>query len=243
MFLGKDDIQLGVNESLFDTSKVISSMVACIVARVGPHQDIMDLAGPSQVPVINALSDMFHPLQALANLMTIQETWSIFSQESDKKALKVAWVGDANNVLFDILITCAKSGIDVSIATPKSIAVDAEILDIARTAADEHNVKIETTNDPIVAVKNADAIITDTWISMGQEAETATKLKQFHGFQVTNQLGSGANDGWRFMHCLPRHKEEADDDVFYGPRSLVFQEAENRKWVMIAVLEWVLSTQ
>lgn len=242
MFLGKDDIQLGVNESLYDTSRVISSMVACMVARVGPHSDVMDLAKASQVPVVNALSDLFHPLQALANLMTLQETYSVF-QKPQAEQIKVAWVGDSNNVLHDILITCAKSGIHVSIATPRSVIPDPEILEIAREAGDPFNVKIETTNDPSKAVTGADAIITDTWISMGQESETLTKLKIFEGFQVTNKLGITANDKWRFMHCLPRHQEEVDDDVFYGPRGLVFEEAENRKWVMIAVLEWVLSTQ
>lgn len=237
MFLGKDDIQLGVNESLHDTARVIGSMVACMVARVGAHQDVMDLSKASQVPVINALSDLFHPLQALANLMTIQE----FVHTTTNQKLKLAWVGDANNVLHDILITCAKVGIAVSVATPKGISINQEILDLARDAGDELGVIIETTNDPKVATKDADMIVTDTWISMGEESQKAQKMAQFAGFQVTNQMASGANADWKFMHCLPRHQEEVDDDVFYGPRSLVFEEAENRKWVMIAVLEWLLT--
>lgn len=234
MFLGKEDIQLGVNESLYDTSRVISSMVACMVARVNGHQDVMDLAKASHVPVINALSDMFHPLQALADLMTIEEA---FPDRTEK--LKLAWIGDANNVLHDLMIICAKSGIDVSVATPKGITVNDEILDLARDAGDELSVIIETTHDPSVACKDADILVTDTWVSMGEEAQKAAKMAQFAGFQITSAMASQgqAKQGWKFMHCLPRHPEEVDDEVFYSTRSLVFDEAENRKWVMIAVLE------
>ncbi|BFZ61776.1 ornithine carbamoyltransferase [Saitoella coloradoensis] len=236
MFLGKDDIQLGVNESLYDTSRVISSMVSCIVARVNGHSEVANLAKDSSVPVINALSDAFHPLQALADILTIKESFP----DKPLNTLKLAWVGDANNVLHDLMFACAKVGIKVSIATPKEFPVSEDMLEIARAAADEHEgCVIETTHAPEEAVKGADIIVTDTWISMGQESEKLTKLKQFAGYQVTNELAErgGANADWKFMHCLPRHQEEVSDEVFYSPRSVVFEEAENRLWTMIAALE------
>ncbi|KAF3936468.1 hypothetical protein ABW19_dt0207533 [Dactylella cylindrospora] len=235
MFLGKEDIQLGVNESMYDTSKVISSMTSCMVARVGPHQDILDLAANSSVPVINALSDAFHPMQAIADMLTIAEVHGL-----EKVAgLKVAWVGDANNVLYDLSLACAKLGISVSVATPQGYNVDPDILELARQSGDESGAVIEIGHEPEAAVKNADIIVTDTWVSMGQEEEKAKRLKDFSGFQVTNELATrgGAKPSWKFMHCLPRKPEEVSDEVFYSPRSLVFDEAENRLYAAIASLE------
>ena len=113
---------------------------------------------------------------------------------------------------------------------------------LARDDADATQSIVATTHDPEEAAKDADILVTDTWISMGEESQKATKMAQFAGFQITSELGSGAKEGWKFMHCLPRHQEEVNDEVFYGPRSLVFDEAENRKWIMIAVLEWLLTS-
>ncbi|PWW75294.1 ornithine carbamoyltransferase [Tuber magnatum] len=233
MFLGKDDIQLGVNESLRDTSKVISSMVSCVVARVGHHSDIVQLSKTSTVPVINALSDSFHPLQAVTDILTIIECFP------DPKGIKLAWVGDANNVLYDLAIACAKCGINISIATPSVYPVPSDMLQLARNAAHFSGSSIETTHEPEATVKGAHIIVTDTWVSMGQESEKALRLKQFAGFQVSSDLAArgGANKDWRFMHCLPRKPEEVTDEVFYSPRSLVFPEAENRLYAAIAALE------
>ncbi|KAL7269122.1 ornithine carbamoyltransferase [Rhizina undulata] len=233
MFLGKDDIQLGVNESLYDTGRVISSMTSCIVARVGPHSDIVALAEASSVPVINALSDAFHPLQAVTDILVIKENFP------EVKGLKVAWVGDANNVLYDLAIACAKLGINVSIATPTQYPVSPDMLELARSAGDETGAVVETTHIPEEAVNNANVIVTDTWVSMGQESEKALKMKQFQGFQVTMELAErgGAHKDWKFMHCLPRKPEEVSDEVFYSDRSLVFPEAENRLYAAIAALE------
>lgn len=235
MFLGKEDIQLGVNESLYDTSKVISSMTSCIVARVGPHKDIAELAKSSSVPVINALSDAFHPMQAIADILTITE-----AQGSRNLAgLKVAWVGDANNVLYDLALACSKLGINVSAATPAGYDVDQGIWKLVQDSCHETGASIETVHEPELAVKNADFIVTDTWVSMGQEEEKIKRLKDFAGFQITNELASrgGAKPDWKFMHCLPRKPEEVSDEVFYSPRSLVFNEAENRLYAAIAALE------
>lgn len=248
MFLGKEDIQLGVNESLYDTSVIISSMVAAIVARVGPHSDIAGLAQHSTVPVINALSDKFHPMQTIADYLTIHEAF-LSSRTKERsiepglglEGLKIAWIGDANNVLFDLAIGAAKLGIDVAVATPKGYEIPTEMKKIIQTFGSDAKIqgKLVETNVPEEAVKNADILVTDTWVSMGQEEEKAKRLKEFEGFQITSQLAErgGAKSGWKFMHCLPRHAEEVSDEVFYSPRSLVFQEGENRLWAAIATLE------
>ncbi|CAG8472765.1 6372_t:CDS:10, partial [Dentiscutata heterogama] len=229
MFLGSQDIQLGVNESLLDTSKVVSSMVDGIMARVGPHSDIETLAKYSTVPVINALSDRYHPTQILADLMTMHEVFGpqpkdessyiahLTHPEKTLPGLKVAWIGD---------------GYDA----------DKEVVKIAQNEAVKTNTKISFTHDPKEAVKDADVIVTDTWISMGQESEKAKRLKDFAGYQVTSSLAKegGAKPNWKFLHCLPRKQEEVTDEVFYSPRSVVFQEAENRKWTILAVLDALL---
>lgn len=240
MFLGKDDIQLGVNESLYDTSVVISSMVSCIVARVNGHSDVADLAKHSTVPVINALSDLYHPLQTIADFLTVHEAFPT-SQALGKglglEGLKIAWVGDANNVLFDLAIGAQKLGVEVAVATPKGYEIPDDMRQVIHAAGRSAPKagSLSETNVPEEAVKNADIIVTDTWVSMGQEEEKAKRLKEFEGFQVTKDLADrgGARQGWKFMHCLPRHPEEVSDEVFYSPKSLVFQEAENRLWAAI----------
>lgn len=234
MFLGKDDIQLGVNESLYDTSVVISSMVTGIVARVGPHSDIANLAKDSSVPVINALCDTYHPMQIIADFATLTQT---FNTPAEKlKGLRIAWVGDANNVLFDMCIGARKLGIEMAVATPRGYEIPAKIK--KEIDASGSGVLFET-NSPEEAVKGANVIVTDTWISMGQEDEKAKRILAFEGYQVTEELArkGGAAEDWKFMHCLPRHPEEVSDEVFYGERSLVFPEAQNRLWSAIATLE------
>ncbi|CAJ2511122.1 Uu.00g067470.m01.CDS01 [Anthostomella pinea] len=245
MFLGKDDIQLGVNESLYDTSKVISSMTSCMVARVGPHSDVTDLAKHSRVPVLNALSNDFHPLQTIADFLTIHEAFSKPSTSGNTSIaypeMKIAWVGDANNVLFDLAIACMKLGVEISVATPQGYGIPNDMRSFIQSQGEgvETPGKLTETFVPEEAVKHADIIVTDTWISMGQEAEAKKRLADFAGFQVTNDLAKrgGAKAGWKFMHCLPRHPEEVHDEVMYGSRSLVFPEAENRLWAAVAALE------
>ncbi|KAL9121830.1 MAG: hypothetical protein Q9187_001620, partial [Circinaria calcarea] len=194
MFLGKDDIQLGVNESLYDTSVIISSMVSAIVARVGPHSDVAELAKHSTVPVINALSDAFHPLQTIADFLTIYETFPstpIPGRSTTPglglKGLKIAWVGDANNVLFDLAIGAAKLGVDIAVATPKGYEIPSAMNEVIKQAAVESNsgAQLFRTNIPEEAIKDADILVTDTWVSMGQEQEKLKRLKDFTGFQIT----------------------------------------------------------
>ncbi|KAF2471514.1 ornithine carbamoyltransferase [Lindgomyces ingoldianus] len=253
MFLGKDDIQLGVrtplflhrsivNESLYDTALVLSSMTSSIVARVGPHSDVAALAKHSAVPVINALSDLYHPLQIIADFLTIAEVnMSTSGPSLGLEGMKIAWIGDANNVLFDLAIAATKLGVDIAVATPKGYSIPEDmrgIIDQTCINSPQAGTLTETTV-PEEAIKNADILVTDTWVSMGQEGETAKRLKAFEGFQITSELAKrgGAKENWSFMHCLPRHPEEVSDEVFYGPRSVVFREAENRLWAAIAALE------
>lgn len=208
-------------------------MTSCLVARVGRHSDIIELTRDSSVPVINALSDTFHPLQAVTDILTMKEYFP------KHKSLKVAWVGDANNVLYDLAIACGKSGIHLSIATPSIYPVGHDMIELAKQAGDLTGAVIETTHEPEMAVKGANIIVTDTWVSMGQESEKALRMKQFQGFQVSSELATRgmADTDWRFMHCLPRKPDEVTDEVFYSPRSLVFPEAENRLYAAIATLE------
>ena len=246
MFLGKDDIQLGVNESSYDTSVVVSSMVSALVARVAKHAEVADLAKHSTVPVINALCDCYHPLQAVADFQTIHETFAPKAHRLSclgLEGLKIAWVGDANNVLFDMAIAAAKMGVDLAVATPRGYEIPAEMLAVIEEARQGTGApragQLHQTTVPEEAVQGADLLVTDTWVSMGQEADKRQRLADFEGFQITADLAKrgGAKPGWKFMHCLPRHPEEVSDEVFYGPRSLVFPEAENRLWAAIAVLE------
>ncbi|KAF2223567.1 Aspartate/ornithine carbamoyltransferase [Elsinoe ampelina] len=242
MFLSSSDIQLGVNESLYDTSVVISSMVSGIVARVHGHSDVADLAKHSSVPVINALSDAYHPLQTIADYLTVFE---VFGKKDGKglglEGLRIAWVGDANNVLFDLAIGAMKLGVEVAVATPKGYEIPEGMRKVILAAGEGVGRKgsLVESNEPREAVKGANVIVTDTWVSMGQEEEKVKRMKAFEGFQVTKKMidDGGANEDWRFMHCLPRHPEEVADEVFYSPKSLVFPEAENRLWAAISAIE------
>jgi ornithine carbamoyltransferase len=245
MFLGSGDIQLGVNESLHDTSVVISSMVSGIFARVNGHSDVVGLAQHSSVPVINALSDAFHPLQTVADFLTLIEAFP--SQTTSKSTLglegrKVAWIGDANNVLFDLALGCAKTGVDIAVATPAGYAIPTAMEKLITSTATESSLssRLTQTTSPLEAARDADVLVTDTWISMGQESDSAQRIKDFAGYQITHAMArdAGAKADWKFMHCLPRHAEEVHDEVFFDQaRSLVFPEAENRLWAALAVLE------
>ncbi|GEQ72908.1 hypothetical protein JCM33374_g6596 [Metschnikowia sp. JCM 33374] len=235
MFLGKDDIQLGVNESMYDTTRVISSMTSCVFARVNKHSEIQELCQHSTVPIINSLCDMYHPLQAITDILSIKEAFG------RTQGLKLAWIGDANNVINDLAIAALKVGISVSVSVPESITFEPSIVEEAEkiVSSSDGALKFEIVHDPSKALKDANVIVTDTWISMGQEAEKAEKLQQFAGYQITQQmLKAGEVSGdWRFMHCLPRHAEEVADDVFYSENSIVFEEAENRLYAAMAVIE------
>ncbi len=229
-----------MNESLYDTSVVISSMTSCMVARVGAHKEVADLAEHSSVPVINALSSDYHPLQTIADFQTIHESFPARTPSESSlglEGLKVAWVGDSNNVLFDLAIACVKMGVDIAVASPAGYGIPEAMRGtiLAAAAGVAQPGKLSETAVPEEAIKDADILVTDTWVSMGQEAEGKKRLQAFAGFQITNELAKrgGAKPDWKFMHCLPRHPEEVHDEVFYSPRSLVFPEAENRLWAAV----------
>lgn len=232
LFLGSEDIQLGKNESLLDTAKVLSRYNDIILARVYGHSDITELCKHSGSPVINALSDTHHPLQGLADLMTLQERWG-----GSVQGRTIAWVGDGNNILNTFLSAAGKAGYNVRYATPKGYEPPQSVVDQARRDAAAAGVTIFATHDAAEAVHGADAIVTDTWVSMGQETEYQKRVKDFAGYQVTEAMvkAGGARPDWVFLHCLPRKPQEVDDAVFYSPRSLVWEEAENRKWTVMSV--------
>jgi len=233
LFLGPTDIQLGTNESMRDTAQVLSRFNSIILARVFEHADIRELAEHATVPVINALSHLHHPLQTLADLMALEDHFGT----DQVRGKTVAWVGDGNNVLHDLMLGCAKVGMNVRIATPRGYECDPAIM-----AKTEHLAKENATADLFLtnvaeeAVKGSDVIVTDTWVSMGQEDEMAQRMKEFAGYEVNSDLMAKANPGAVFLHCLPRHPEEVTDDVFYSDASLVFPEAENRMWTVMAIM-------
>lgn len=233
LFLGPSDIQLGVNESMKDTALVLSRFNSIILARVFAHSDIRELANHATVPVINALSELHHPLQTLADIMALEDH---FGTESIR-GKTLSWVGDGNNVLHDLMFGCAKVGMNLRIATPEGYGCNPNILEKTRQLANENDTKdVFVTNVADEAVEGSDVIVTDTWVSMGQEEEKAKRMEEFAGYEVNPKLMGKANPGAVFLHCLPRHPEEVTDEVFYSDASLVFPEAENRMWTVMAIM-------
>eukprot|EP00548_Thalassiothrix_antarctica_P000755 CAMPEP_0194144380 /NCGR_PEP_ID=MMETSP0152-20130528/13445_1 /TAXON_ID=1049557 /ORGANISM="Thalassiothrix antarctica, Strain L6-D1" /LENGTH=225 /DNA_ID=CAMNT_0038844215 /DNA_START=466 /DNA_END=1143 /DNA_ORIENTATION=+ len=216
-----------------DTALVLSRFNSLLLARVYSHNDIIQLSTHATVPVINALSDKHHPLQTLADLMALQQHFGVDSLRNKT----LAWVGDGNNVLHDLMYGCTKLGMNLRIATPKGYEPDPDVMAVTTDLVKDNNTSdIVTTTDASEAVHGADVVVTDTWVSMGQEDEYHKRVKEFDGYKVNTELMSKANPGAVFLHCLPRHSEEVSDDVFYSDASLVFPEAENRMWTVMAVM-------
>jgi len=233
LFLGPSDVQLGVNESMRDTSNVLSRFNTHVLARVFSHDDVLELSKYANVPVINALSDLHHPLQTLADLMTLEEKYG----QGNLKGKTIAWVGDGNNVLHDLMLGAAKVGMNVRVATPKGYEANPTIVQKTKEIATSNNtLPLYETTIAKDAVSTSDVVVTDTWVSMGEEDVYEQKIKEFEGYQVNKTLMECANEDAVFLHCLPRHQEEVSDEVFYSGQSLVFPEAENRMWTVMAVL-------
>jgi len=232
LFLGADDIQLNRGETLADTARVLSRYVQGIMARVFAHQDVTDLARHGSVPVINGLSDLLHPCQALADYFTLRE------RRGGLVGLKLAYVGDGNNVAHELMFGAVKLGLQFSIGCPKGYEPNPLIFKSAVREAQKLGSPIpEVSADPFEAVAGADAIYTDVWTSMGQESEAQARLEAFQGFEVTPAMMAAAGPDVMFMHCLPAHRgEEVAADVIDGPQSVVFDEAENRLHVQKAIL-------
>ena len=235
IFLSSHDIQLGRGESIYDTANVMSRFVDGIMIRTYAHQDVLDLAKYGSVPVINGLTDLLHPCQVMADLMTVYE------HKGRLEGLKLAYIGDGNNMAHSLLYGCAKAGMDISVATPKGYEPDGEIVQNAVSDAKETGSNIVVTYDPEEAMKDADVVCTDTWVSMGQEAEKAERIKIFKDYQINGELFSKSKDDSIFIHCLPAYRGyEVTDDVIDGPRSVIFDEAENRLHAQKAVMAAVM---
>lgn len=236
IFMNAKDLQLGRGESIHDTAKVLSEFVDGIMIRANSHEAVEELAKYASVPVINGLTDLYHPCQALADLLTI------FEEKGSFKGKKLVYVGDGNNVAHSLVAAAAHVGMDVVIATPKGYECDATIIGKVKAIAKENGTELKETTDPIAAVKEADAIYTDVWTSMGQEEETAQRLKDFKDFQVNDDLVGHAKDDFMFLHCLPAiREEEVTTSVIDGPNSYVFQQAGNRLHAQKAVLASLLA--
>ena len=235
IYLNSNDMQLGRGESIADTAMVLSEYVDAIMIRTFEHEKIEELAKFANIPVINGLTEDYHPCQALADLLTIYENNKIF------KGSKLVYVGDGNNVAHSLMIASAKVGLDCTVVCPPNYAPKAFIVEQAKEIAKETHAVIEVSHDPVCGLEGADYIYTDVWASMGQEKEQQERLKAFKPYQVNSELVSAANEDYMFMHCLPAHRgEEVTADVIDGPHSVVFEQAGNRLHVQKAVLKAIM---
>jgi ornithine carbamoyltransferase len=234
--LNHDEIQLSVGESVADTARVLSSFADGIMARVFAHQDVLDLAKFGTRPVINGLSDLLHPCQALADFFTLRERFGSLA------GLKIAYVGDGNNVCHELMIGAARLGVEMVVATPKGFEPNPLITkSTARDAQKSGTPPAKLVNDPVQAVAGARAVYTDVWTSMGQESEEEARRATFADFTVTSELMSHAAQDAVFMHCLPAHRGlEVTDEVMDGPQSVVFEQAGNRLHAQKAALSLLL---
>jgi ornithine carbamoyltransferase len=227
LFLSSRDLQLGRGEPIRDTARVMSRYVDGIMIRTFDHQDVVDLARHGSIPIINGLTDLLHPCQVMADVMTIQEA---FGRELAGR--KVAWIGDGNNMANSWLNAAYRFGLELRIATPEGYEPDREIVERARSAT-----TVVLTRDPMAAAEGADVVTTDVWASMGQEEESEKRMRAFQGFQVDGRAMAAASPHAIFLHCLPAHLgEEVTEDVFEGSQSRVWDEAENRLHVQKAIM-------
>lgn len=231
MYLSNQEVGLGEREGVADVARVLSRMVDGIVARTYFHEHVVELARAASIPVINGLSDLEHPCQILADLLTIRE------HAGRLRGLKLAWVGDGSNVVNSLLLAAPKVGLNLCVATPPGYEPDGGILERAMAEAAAADVLIELGHDPLAAVEGADFVYTDAWYSMGQEDEREARLPLFRPYQVNHGLLARAAPGVRVLHCLPAHRgEEITDEVLDGPASVTLDQAENRLHAQKAVL-------
>ncbi len=236
IYLSWNEMQLGRGETISDTAKVLDRYVDAIIARVYSHDDLIVLAENADAPVVNGLSDKHHPCQILADLLTLLQ------YKKRLKGLKLAYVGDGNNVCNSLLIGCAKTGVNIAVATPLGYGPDPEAVKHAKEAGETSGASISIVEDPEEVVRAADAVYTDTFVSMGMEKEKETRLSTFiPKYQVNRGLLLHAKPGAIFLHCLPAHRgEEVTDDVIDGPQSAVWDEAENRLHTARGLLSLIL---
>jgi len=234
LYLNHADLQLGRSETICDTASVLSRYVHAIMARVYNHETVRELARCADIPVINALSDMEHPCQLLADLLTIRE------RKGDLKDLRIAWIGDGNNVCNSLILGSAITGMNLSVACPAGYEPDAGV--VAR--ANELGSGVLITNDPTEAASGADVLYTDVWVSMGDEKDEEKRLRDFSGFQINSDLLSRAKSDCIVLHCLPAHRgQEISAEVLDGKHSVVMDQAENRLHAQKALLMTVVPRQ
>ena len=239
VYLSTSDIQLARGESIEDTARSLSLYLNCIVARLYCHVDIQRLATYASVPVINGLSDTFHPCQILADMLTIQE------QKKKLDGLNVTWIGDGNNVCNDLVLGCAKTGMNIAVACPRGYEPSHQVVMLGKREGQKTGSEISITDDPAAAARNADVVVTDTFISIGRNGEKITRNKAFlPRYQVNSQLMKLAKKDAIFMHCLPATRgQEVTSDVIDGKASVVWEEAENRLHVQKALMCLLISTK
>ncbi|WP_069637652.1 ornithine carbamoyltransferase [Campylobacter pinnipediorum] len=231
LFLSKNDIQIGRGESIKDTSRVISRMCDMAMLRVNSHDTLDEFAKFSSIPVINGLSDIYHPCQILADYLTMVEKDHLGS---------VAYIGDGNNIAHSWLMLASKIGFELRVATPVGYEVNNEVLSKALKNSEKSCAKIIITNDIKKAIENADVVTTDTWISMGQEEQKAQRIRDFKGFTVNDDMMKLASKNAMFLHCLPAYKEyEVSESVFEKHSDEIFDEAENRLHIQKAIMVWL----
>jgi ornithine carbamoyltransferase len=236
LYMSPKDLQLGRGETIADTARVLSRYVDAIVYRAFRHQDEADLAKWASIPVINALDDREHPCQVVSDLLTLSERW-----KGRFSGHRLAWVGDGNNVLHSLVLGCSMVGLDLSCATPDGYHPDPSIVTQAQALARQSGAQLDFYSEPVAAVKGADAVYTDVWVSMGEEAEQAAREKAFAGFQLNAVLLAHAKSGALVLHDLPAHRGlEITDEVMDGPQSIVWDQAENRLHAQKALLELLL---
>lgn len=235
LFLNPQDLQMGRGEPIKDTARVLSRYLEGIMIRTFFHEEVEELAFHAHVPVINGLTDSFHPCQALADLLTVKE------QKGRLKGLKVTYLGDGNNVAHSLILACVRVGINVSVASPPGYEPDEKIVEYARNEGLDQGTRVIVTHDPGEALQEADAAYTDVWASMGQEGEQKERLKAFKPYQLNKEMLKKAEPDAVVLHCLPAHREEEiTNEVIEGPQSVVFDQAENRLHVQKAVLALVM---
>lgn len=232
LFMTANDLQLSRQEPLADTARVLSRYVDALVIRTFAHADVEELARFATIPIINGLTDRFHPCQVLADLLTIEE------KRGSLDNLCVAWIGDGNNVAHSWINAAARLGFTLYLACPRDYLPERECLDWAKR---EERGSVHVVHDPKAAVASADVLYTDVWASMGQEAEAEARKKVFQPFQINEELLAAAPSHAMVLHCLPAHRgEEITEGVLEGPQSAVFDQAENRMWLQMALLEWLM---
>lgn len=235
IYIGKDEVGFGERETIQDMARTLSCYADGIVVRTSSHNDIVTFAKWAKIPVINGLSNLFHPCQVLSDLYTLKERFG------EIKGRSLAFIGDGNNVCHSLLLGCSILGLDIKVATPKLYEPKREVVKKARDLAKVTEGKIEITNDPRYAVKDADVIYTDVWVSMGEEGMRDIKIDAFKGYQVNKELVKLAKDDVLIMHCLPAHRgEEITDEVIDSKKSIVFEQAENRLHLQKAILTFLL---